>query len=451
MRPTNAAATSPIFAPMVAMATIALGQAILLFDQPHAVLILTVVLGLTLLAVLAPAGWGAGLDARARRATLVILGVALPIQLFDLVVVRPGRHVHPGRTGRALLIGAAAAAAIVIAAELAGAVRLARWRLPALIAIQLSLSIWIVRASPDPFVDVFTVHLEALRALGQGLDPYGRTFANIYGHDHFYGPGLVVNGRVQIGFPYPPLSLLMAAPGQLLAGDFRYGNAVAVALAALVIGTCRTGRLAVGAGALFLFIPRGLFIVEQGWTEPYVVLLFAATVWCACRAPALVPLALGLFFAVKQYAILAAPLVVLLHAGPGVWWKTGRTLLQAALVAAVVTVPFVIAGPAAFVDDVVKLQIVQPFRPDSLSYLAEWAYLTGRTPWMWLAFIVTPVVVVLCLAYAPRNVAGFAGAVALSTMVFFAFNKQAFVNYYFFVAGALCCALAAAERGAQDT
>jgi len=429
----------------VAVAIIALGQALLFFGRrPMAVLFLTAALGATVLAVLAPAASGAGPEARARRATLVILGVALPVQLLDLAVVSPGRYMEPGRAGRVLLVVAAVAAGIIIAAELAGAIRFARWRLPALIAVQLALGIWIVRASPDPFIDVFTVHLEALRALGQGLDPYGRTFSNIYSHDNFYGPGLVVNGRVQLGFPYPPLSLLMAAPGQLLAGDFRFGDAVAVALAALLIGTCRPGRLAVGAAALFLFVPRGLFVLEQGWTEPYVVLLFAATVWCACRAPALVPLALGLFFAVKQYAILAAPLVVLLHAGPGAWRKTGRTLLQAAAVAAVVTVPFIVAGPAAFVHDVLKLQIVQPFRPDSLSYLAEWAYLTGSMPWMWLPLVVTPVVVVLCLRQAPRSVAGFAGAVALSALVFFAFNKQAFVNYYFFVVGALCCALAAA-------
>jgi uncharacterized membrane protein len=431
--------------PLVAVAAIALSQALLLFHRwPLPVLCLSLAMGATVLAVLTPAAWPAGVNAHARRATLVIVGVGCLVQLFDVAVARPGLYFDPSRADRVRLVVAAAAAAVVIAAELAGTLRLARWRLPVLIAIQLALGIWIVRASPDPFIDVFTVHLEALRALGQGLDPYGRTFPNIYNHDHFYGPGLVVNGRVQFGFPYPPLSLLMAAPGQFLGGDFRFGNAVAVALAALLIGTCRRERLAVGAAALFLFTPRGLFVVEQGWTEPYVVLLFAATVWCACRAPALMPFALGLFFAVKQYAILAAPLVVLLHAGAGAWRKTGRTVLQAALVAAVVTVPFVVAGPAAFVHDVLMLQIAQPFRPDSLSYLAEWAGLTGRTPWTWLAFVVTPVVLVLCVRWAPRNVAGFAGAVALTTLVFFAFNKQAFVNYYFFVVGALCCALAAA-------
>lgn len=441
-----AAGSSPFFALLSAAATIALGQALQYFGRrPLAVVLLTAALGATVLAVLLPASAGTRLEARARRATLVVLGVGLFVQLIQLAASRPALYMQPGRADRVLLVVAAAAAALVIAAELSGAVRFARLPLVALAAIQLVLGAWIIHASPEPLIDVVTMHVEALRAVAQGLDPYGRTIPNIYGHEHFYGPGLVVNGRVQVGFPYPPLSLLMAAPGHFIAGDFRFGGAIAIVLAALLIGTCRPGRVATAAAALFLFMPRGLFVLEQGWTEPYVVLLFAATVWCACRTPSVLPVALGLFFAVKQYAIVAAPLVVLLHAGPGAWRKTGRTLLQAALLASVVTLPFVVAGPAAFVHDVVTLQVSQPFRPDSLSYLAEWARLTGRVPWTWPAVIVIPLVVALCVRRAPRSAAGFAAAMALTALVGFAFSKQAFVNYYSFVVGALCCALAAAS------
>jgi 4-amino-4-deoxy-L-arabinose transferase-like glycosyltransferase len=45
----------------------------------------------------------------------------------------------------------------------------------------------------------------------------------------------------------------------------------------------------------------------------------------------------------------------------------------------------------------------------------------------------------------PRSAGGFALAVAIVYFVFFAFNKQAFVQYYYFVIGALCCALAVWE------
>jgi hypothetical protein len=38
----------------------------------------------------------------------------------------------------------------------------------------------------------------------------------------------------------------------------------------------------------------------------------------------------------------------------------------------------------------------------------------------------------------------------LSLTVFFAFNKQAFANYYFLVVGTLCCAFAALPLNALD-
>ena len=65
-------------------------------------------------------------------------------------------------------------------------------------------------------------------------------------------------------------------------------------------------------------------------------------------------------------------------------------------------------------------------------------------PPAWPAFVLAPLALAVGLWRAPRTPAGFALAVALTFLVFFAFNKQAFVNYYFFLVGALCCALAAA-------
>ena len=75
---------------------------------------------------------------------------------------------------------------------------------------------------------------------------------------------------------------------------------------------------------------------------------------------------------------------------------------------------------------------------------AAWLRATGQTPVVWLAFILAPLTIALGIWRAPRTPAGFALAVALTLLVFFAFSKQAFVNYYYVVLGALCCALAAA-------
>ena len=63
-----------------------------------------------------------------------------------------------------------------------------------------------------------------------------------------------------------------------------------------------------------------------------------------------------------------------------------------------------------------------------------------------MAFAVAAVVMVLALWRAARTPAGFALGVAALFLVFFVLNKQAFANYYFFVIGALCVAVAATER-----
>ena len=423
--------------PLLALAALALGQAVHFFARrPLSFALLTLTLAAAALALWPPKAWDAHV---ARRVTPVLLGLGILWQLFELALFTPIlRPDHAGRI-RVLL----AAAAVVIAAEVAGIARGARLRLPALVALHIVLGVWIIGGSPQPFIDVYTWHVEAFRALGQGQSPYGITMPNIYGHEAFYGPGLVVDGRVQFGFPYPPLSLLVASAGHLLGGDYRFANLAAMGLAALLIGTCRPGRLAPLAAALFLFTPRTFFVLEQGWTEPYVVLMLAATVWCACRAPALTPLALGLLLAIKQYTLVAAPLALLLY--PGSWREAARVLLKAALGAAVITLPFVLADPAGFVRSVVVLQFRQPFRGDSLSYAVVWARATGLGPPPgWPAFVLLAVALVACVRRAVCGPAGFAASTAFALIVFFAFSKQAFVNYYFFGVGALCCALAAA-------
>jgi hypothetical protein len=142
--------------------------------------------------------------------------------------------------------------------------------------------------------------------------------------------------------------------------------------------------------------------------------------------------------------VLAAPLVVLLYPGPQPWRQTLRTLLKAAGIAAVVTLPFAVLDPVALYNDLIGFQMRQPFRMDALSYLAWWAAGTGQQPPSWHGFAVVLPALGLSLWRAPRTPAGFAAAMAMTYTVFFAFSKQAFCNYYYFVGGMLL--LLAAEE-----
>jgi len=155
-----------------------------------------------------------------------------------------------------------------------------------------------------------------------------------------------------------------------------------------------------------------------------------------------VPYALGLFFAVKQYLLLVAPLVVLLIPRNAERRERIRWLVKLVVTAAVVTLPLMLVDVQKFLWNVVTLQVYQPFRTDALSYPSWWVAQGGQ-PITWIAFVVIVPTLALVLWKAERGPAGFALGVALVLFVFFAFNKQAFCNYYYFVIGALCSTLAA--------
>jgi len=78
-----------------------------------------------------------------------------------------------------------------------------------------------------------------------------------------------------------------------------------------------------------------------------------------------------------------------------------------------------------------------------LSYLAWWAAGGHPPPSAAISFVAASLATGLALWRLPRTAAGFAFAVAVTLFVFFAFNKQAFCNYYFAVIGAFAVALAA--------
>ena len=124
------------------------------------------------------------------------------------------------------------------------------------------------------------------------------------------------------------------------------------------------------AAAVLLTQPRGFFVLEQGWTEPIAVLLLALTDVRHDEATR------------RSRAGSAdswsSPSSIWRSAFPLLWRfalrqaEPWRFLLAAAGIAALVTLPFVVWQPRAFVDSVVLLQMREPFRIDSLSYLS-WA------------------------------------------------------------------------------
>ena len=343
-----------------------------------------------------------------------------------------------------------AALALVGAVLVGGPSRRRGLALGALVALHFAVGVWVIRHVQGIFIDVDVFQRQSVEALRHGINPYAITFPNIYTHERFYAPGVSINGQLQFGYPYFPLSLLAVLPGTLLTGDHRYTALIAMELAAILMACSRPNAFGGLAAVLYLTTPREFYMLEQSWTEPIVVLGLAAVVYAACRNQRMVPWLFGAFIALKQYLVLALPAAVLLAQPRGDRRALIRLFGVAAAVGAAVTVPFLIWDPAAFVKSVVTLQFRQPFRPEALSFLAWWTTSGHPQPSVAIAFGVTAVVSAVAVWRLPRTAAGFSAALAATLFVFFAFNKQAFCNYYFFVIGALCVTLAACTGSRQE-
>jgi hypothetical protein len=297
-----------------------------------------------------------------------------------------------------------------------------------------------------PGIDVFNFQSEASWALAHGINPYTFRYPSIYPPGTpFYGSGVVdQHGYLTVGFPYPPLSALMVLPAYVIGGDVRYAHVIAMALSAFLMAMARPGRIGALAGAVFLLTPRALYVLDLSWTEPLLVLTFSLVMICACRWPKALPYALGFYFSTKQYTVLALPLLPLLFQGPNVWKSLRPILFKAGVIAAAINLPFLVWNVHEFVRALVVFQFLQPFRTDALSYLVLiYKNANGLKLPIWISMVPLVPAIWLSLRRAVHSPAGFAAAMALIHLVFFAFNKQAFCNYYYFVIATACWSIAA--------
>jgi hypothetical protein len=389
------------------------------------------------------------------RLIAAILAAGLLANFVMLLISPPGYYLkdrspfhHPGYI--AGIVAAAVLTALIVVDH-------RRWRqlwFPALLVVYAGLGVWLIRASPAPYIDVMSVQRAAIDALAQGRSPYSITFPNIYGGELFYAADTVKNSRVGFGLPYPPVSLLMAAPGQLLLGDVRYTQLLAVVAGCAAIGYSAHNRVAPLSAALVLFTPRTFFVLEQGWTESFAICWLGITVAAAARQLRGLALTLGLLCAVKQHMVIALAFGSWLSGVPAHRAERNHLALRAAAVAALVTLPFILWDPAGFWKSVVWLQFQEPLRADSLSMISLLVHAGWRVPRA--AQTIAPMVglaIGLGLSFrsAPRSPAGFALAIGFSFLLMFAFSKKAFCNYYFFVLAALAASLAVGhEPGGRE-
>lgn len=376
-----------------------------------------------------------------------ILSVGVLVQLVLLGARPPGQYLLPDLE-KHLVLAATFPAALATLAILSTSIVLERPLLgratfPVIVGVFGAAAAWVLVASPHPWIDVMDFGRESARALAHGQNPYDLHLPNIYGNTELFGPGFATDRSIDVGLVYPPLSLLLTAPGVYLINDPRALLVVALVAAALLIDRLG-GRAARLSALLFISSPRRFFGVEQGWTEPFLIAVFALTLHLALRRSRWVPLGLAALLGLKQFAVLFLPLTPLL-VGETRPRKSVGVVALAVVLAGALALPFLLWDPHAFLRSTVLFHLAQPFRPDSLNFAALWAWARhGHAP---PTAIPTLVLTALAMVWAFRRCrptpAGFAAGCALVLLAFLAWSKQAHFNYYDLAIGLLICAVAA--------
>lgn len=285
--------------------------------------------------------------------------------------------------------------------------------------------------SPTPTIDVFVVLQESLKNLIHGENPYLTQISDVYRGAANFGYDIV-------GYYYPPATLYALLIGYVLFEDARYTLILAEALTAALLWTVGRRHLSLRATQLllllFLFQPRSLFVLEQAWIEPLLLLAFALFLWCheqGKRGQA--ALAYGYLLSLKQNTMFFALQWLFLE-------RRWQNIILAIAITLSTIVPFLlIMSPQAFWHALTFIHTTAEFRSDSLSLSTPLYHLFGialpKVTGLLAAGVATLVAAIL--SHGRMNLREYLFAISLTMFTMFLFGSQAYANYYYLVSGLL--------------
>lgn len=366
-----------------------------------------------------------------------------------LLVLTPLVHLqvrHPDAGGPAYVAAVAlsAAAASTLGVLLLRACRrrgagggVPAWGLPAVAALALLADLAIVRAAPDPRIDVHTLLQQSSDGLLRGDNLYRQTWVGSTGLTDIY--------------PYLPGTTVLLAPARWLLGDVRLG--LVLCLTAAVGLLALLAREAVRAGAppvvgllpaLVVAYPRAILTVQNSWTEPLLLALLVGCVVAVLHGRSLLAVVLlGLALASKQHVALLLPVAAL---WPAFGW---RRALAAAGVGLAAVAPWLVADAGALWHDAVAFNLAYPVLPTALDLPAV-GLRAGVTSGFGLTAAGVLAAYAGCVRRLPGDAAGFATGCALVLLAVSVTNKQSFFNHYTLVTGLLVLAVVLLARPTGD-
>ena len=355
-----------------------------------------------------------------RMALALAVGVALASSLAypaGIYGVDPALSIARGLVMLAALIALATVFGGRRARPIAGVVT---------IALATAASVAMIVASPRPTIDVWFLLTQGAESTVRATNAYTQCWI---------GSSDPLTNCV---YPYLPGQMLVDIP--FLIGDVRYASVTALMIAALAVWRIASLPVAAALGALVLLQPKGLFLVEQAWTEPVLLGAVCSMVWAVLAGrPGIAILAFAVALACKQHMVLLLPFAA--------WWREfgPRRTTVAAAVAGAVALPWILTAPFDFWSDAVLFNLLLPARPDSLSLYAWVLELGHELPFV-LVGVATVAAMAACLVRLPRDARGFCAGSAFVLLTFTILNKQSFFNHYSLVIGLLVLTVAVMSR-----
>lgn len=369
-----------------------------------------------------------------------VLGGALVFLLVVGVFDAPGYHLE-SEGFRWFYVVAQLAIAVAVAVTLVWP--RGRWAVVLSgVVLAVTLRIGMVIGSPAPVIDVFTQFQESAAHLLEGLNPYATPVSDPSNAEARFGYAVSA-------YAYPPANLYVQTLFYALSGDVRITNIVFEVLAAgclwLIVPLARRGAAGLLV-LLFLFQPRGLFVIEQAWNEPLLVGAAGFFLWLAATRPQSrwVVASFGIFLSLKQYLVFFALAFFARRRG----W---RWVVPAAAVIFATWLPFLIWDAESAVRNGLLFQFGTPFRTDGLTLAAAVHRWLGWESTKWVAIGAGLAVSVVCrLKFSDERVSGPLYSSVLTTLAGFLCGSQAFANYYYFLGAMILFLIALRLREEGD-
>lgn len=293
----------------------------------------------------------------------------------------------------------------------------------------------VLRASPDPVVDVYALARDNADHLLHGRNPYQHDIVSPYGTERAFSYGLQEPTDPRPA-AYPPHVFLAAVPFRFFGADPRWPNVIGDLIAAVaVFGVAmKRGRplTAYLAASTWLFIPQSAFIIEQAWFEPMLGGLFGLGFWLTEYSGVrkwVGYIFLGLGLTAKQFGLPLLPALAWPHR------KEWLPLLAGLAIGGLVILPFLWWSPHDFIDVVLTKHLGRPPQYHSITVASAIFHFAGPEvvpdrKWFWLAALV---LIGLVSWRTPRHGAATALGLGTALMIFSTFHTQGFPNYFYLV------------------